>query len=123
MILPGITHWNHPGFFAYFAISGAAPGVLAEFLSAALNVQAMLWRTSPAATELEEVTLGWLRQLLGLPDSFEGGHLRHGVHLEPARAGRGAAPDGGRRPYARAGRTPGSSARCASTPPSRPIPR
>jgi aromatic-L-amino-acid/L-tryptophan decarboxylase len=72
VIVPGITHWNHPGFFAYFAISGSAPGVLAEFLSAALNVQAMLWRTSPAATELEEVSLGWLRQLLGLPESFEG---------------------------------------------------
>jgi aromatic-L-amino-acid decarboxylase len=72
VIMPGITHWNHPGFFAYFAISGSAPGVLAEFLSAALNVQAMLWRTSPAATELEETTLAWLRQLIGLPDSFEG---------------------------------------------------
>lgn len=72
IVLPGITHWNHPGFFAYFAISGSAPGVLAEFLSAALNVQAMLWRTSPAATELEEVSLAWLRQLIGLPDSFEG---------------------------------------------------
>ena len=72
MVLPGVTHWNHPGFLAYFAISGAAAGVLAEFLSAALNVQAMLWRTSPAATELEEVTLGWLRQLLGLPDTFDG---------------------------------------------------
>jgi aromatic-L-amino-acid decarboxylase len=72
VLLPGITHWNHPGFFAYFAISGSAPGVLAEFLSAALNVQAMLWRTSPAATELEEVTLGWLRRLIGLPDGFEG---------------------------------------------------
>src|SRR6188472_2437401 len=72
IIVPGITHWNHPGFFAYFAISGSAPGVLAEFLSAALNVQAMLWRTSPAATELEEVTLSWLRQLLGLPSAFEG---------------------------------------------------
>ena len=72
VVVPGLTHWNHPGFFAYFAISGSAPGVLAEFLSAALNVQAMLWRTSPAATELEEVTLGWLRQLLGLPDAFEG---------------------------------------------------
>ena len=72
LILPGITHWNHPGFFAYFAISGSAAGVLAEFLSAALNVQAMLWRTSPAATELEEVTLDWLRQLLGLPHGFEG---------------------------------------------------
>jgi aromatic-L-amino-acid decarboxylase len=72
ILLPGVTHWNHPGFFAYFAISGSAPGVLAEFLSAALNVQAMLWRTSPAATELEEVTLGWLRQLIGLSGAFEG---------------------------------------------------
>jgi aromatic-L-amino-acid decarboxylase len=72
ILLPGITHWNHPNFFAYFAISGSAPGVIAEMLSAALNVQAMLWRTSPAATELEEVALGWLRTLIGLPDSFEG---------------------------------------------------
>ncbi|MBA3886857.1 MAG: amino acid decarboxylase [Acidobacteria bacterium] len=72
VILPGITHWNHPNFFAYFSITGSAPGVLAELLSAALNVQAMLWRTSPAATELEEVTLGWLRRLLGLPAAFEG---------------------------------------------------
>ena len=72
IILPGITHWNHPGFLAYFAITGSAPGILAEFLSAALNVQAMLWRTSPAATELEEVTLAWLRRLVHLPESFEG---------------------------------------------------
>jgi len=72
VLIPGITHWNHPGFFAYFAITGSAPGILAEFLSAALNVQAMLWRTSPAATELEEVVLRWLRQLLGLPAAFEG---------------------------------------------------
>lgn len=72
VILPGITHWNHPGFFGYFAITGSAPGVLGEFLSAALNAQGMLWRTSPAVTELEEVTLGWLRQLIGLPPSFEG---------------------------------------------------
>jgi len=72
LILPGITHWNHPGFFAYFAITASAPGVLAEFLSAALNQQAMLWRTSPAATELEEVALAWLRRLIGLPDPFEG---------------------------------------------------
>ena len=71
-IVPGITHWNHPGFFAYFAISGSAPGVLAEMLSAGLNVQAMLWRTSPAATELEEVALGWLRALIHLPPAFEG---------------------------------------------------
>jgi aromatic-L-amino-acid decarboxylase len=72
VLMPGITHWNHPGFFAYFAISGSGPGVLADFLSAALNVQAMLWRTSPAATELEEVALAWLRRLLGLPHAFEG---------------------------------------------------
>ena len=72
IILPGVTHWNHPGFFAYFSITGSGPGVLAEFLSAALNVQAMLWRTSPAATELEDVTLAWLRQMVGLPGEFEG---------------------------------------------------
>ena len=72
VLVPGLTHWNHPGFLAYFAITGSAPGVLAEFLSAALNQQAMLWRTSPAATELEAVTLGWLRQLIRLPDAFEG---------------------------------------------------
>lgn len=72
VLVPGLTHWNHPGFMAYFAITGSAPGVLADFLSAALNQQAMLWRTSPAATELEEVALGWLRRLIGLPDSFEG---------------------------------------------------
>jgi hypothetical protein len=68
IILPGVTHWNHPGFLAYFAVTGSAPGVLGELLSAALNVNAMLWRTSPAATELEEVTLDWLRQLLDLPE-------------------------------------------------------
>jgi aromatic-L-amino-acid decarboxylase len=72
LIVPALTHWNHPGFFGYFAISAGPPGVLAEFLSAALNQQAMLWRTSPAATELEAVTLGWLRQLVGLPDAFDG---------------------------------------------------
>jgi aromatic-L-amino-acid decarboxylase len=72
VLVPGLTHWNHPGFLAYFGISASEPGVLAEFLSAALNQQAMLWRTSPAATELEEVTLAWLRKLVGIPDAFEG---------------------------------------------------
>jgi aromatic-L-amino-acid decarboxylase len=72
ILVPGLTHWNHPGFLAYFAITASPPGVLAEFLAAALNQQAMLWRTSPAATELEEVSLGWLRKLIGLPDRFEG---------------------------------------------------
>jgi aromatic-L-amino-acid decarboxylase len=72
VLLPGITHWNHPRFFAYFAVSGSEPGILAEFLTAALNVNAMLWRTSPAATELEELAVDWLRQLLGLPDGLHG---------------------------------------------------
>jgi aromatic-L-amino-acid decarboxylase len=72
ILLPGVTHWNHPGFFAYFPTSGSGPGVLGELLTAALNAQAMLWRTGPAATELEEVTLSWLGQLMGLPSSFEG---------------------------------------------------
>lgn len=71
-IMPGITHWNHPSFFAYFSISGSAPGILGELLAAALNVNGMLWKTSPAATELEEVTLGWLRDMLGLPAEFAG---------------------------------------------------
>jgi len=72
IIVPGITHWNHPGFMAYFSISGSGPGILGELLAAALNVNAMLWRTSPAATEMEEVALNWLRQLVGLPDGFMG---------------------------------------------------
>jgi len=72
LIVPGVTHWNHPGFFAYFAISASAPGILAEMLISALNVNAMLWKTSPAATELELRTLDWLRQLLGLRDGWFG---------------------------------------------------
>ena len=72
LIVPGITHWNHPRFFAYFSISASGPGILGEMLAAALNVNHMLWKTSPAATELEQVTLGWLRQWLGLPDSYFG---------------------------------------------------
>ncbi|HEY4720443.1 MAG TPA: pyridoxal-dependent decarboxylase [Anaerolineae bacterium] len=72
IIVPGLTHWNNPGFFAYFGVSGPLPGVLAEMLSAGINVNAMLWRTSPSATELEEVVMNWLRQMVGLPDSFEG---------------------------------------------------
>ncbi|HEY0672286.1 MAG TPA: pyridoxal-dependent decarboxylase, partial [Longimicrobiales bacterium] len=72
LIMPATTHWNHPGFMAYFATSGSTPGILAEALIAALNVNAMLWRTGPAETELEEVTLGWLRQMIGLPEQFDG---------------------------------------------------
>jgi aromatic-L-amino-acid decarboxylase len=68
----GLTHWNSPRFFAYFSISASIPGVLADFLSAGLNQQAMLWRTSPVTTELEGVTLDWLRQGLGLPAEYTG---------------------------------------------------
>ncbi|HEX2205571.1 MAG TPA: pyridoxal-dependent decarboxylase [Longimicrobium sp.] len=72
IVVPGVTHWNHPGFHAYFAITGSAPGALGEMLAAALNVNAMLWRTGPAPTELEERVLDWLRQMMGLPDGFHG---------------------------------------------------
>ena len=78
IILPGITHWNHPGFFAYFANSASAPGILAEMLATTLNVNGMLWRTSPSATELEEVVTDWLRQMLGLLSEF------HGVIIDTA---------------------------------------
>jgi aromatic-L-amino-acid decarboxylase len=72
IVVPATTHWNHPRFFAYFATSAAPAAVAAEALAAALDVKAMLWRTSPAATELEEVTMRWLRQLLGLPRDWTG---------------------------------------------------
>jgi aromatic-L-amino-acid/L-tryptophan decarboxylase len=72
VIVPGITHWNHPGFMAYFAVTGSAPGILAELTTAAFNVNAMLWQTSPAATELEQVVLDWLRQMVGLGPGWFG---------------------------------------------------
>lgn len=72
LIMPATTQWNHPGFMAYFANTGSAPGILAEALIATLNVNAMVWRTGPAATELEEVTMAWLRDLMGLPADFDG---------------------------------------------------
>jgi aromatic-L-amino-acid decarboxylase len=71
-IVPGVTHWNHPAFFGYFSITGSGPGILGELLTSALAINAMLWRTSPSATELEEVTLDWLRQMLGLPEGLFG---------------------------------------------------
>ena len=67
LIVPAITHWNHPGFMAYFANSAPPEGILGELLAAALNGNGMLWKTSPAVTELEQVTLGWLREWSGLP--------------------------------------------------------
>ena len=71
-ILPGITHWNHPAFFAYFSITGSQAGILGELLASALNANGMLWRTSPAVTELETVALRWLRDALGLPTGLFG---------------------------------------------------
>jgi aromatic-L-amino-acid decarboxylase len=71
-ILPAVTHWNHPGFFAYFANSSTPPAILGELLTAALNVNGMLWKTGPAATELEVVVLDWLRQATGLPPGLFG---------------------------------------------------
>lgn len=72
LIVPALTHWNHPSFFALFSTSTSAPGIFGEMLSAAFDVKAMLWRTSPAATELEQVALDWLRQMMGLDAGMEG---------------------------------------------------
>jgi aromatic-L-amino-acid decarboxylase len=72
LIVPANTHWNHPNFHAYFSVSSSGPGILAEALTAALNVNGMLWKSSPAATELEQVTTSWLRQWVGVPENFFG---------------------------------------------------
>ncbi len=71
-VLPGITHWQHPGFHAYFPANNSFPSVIAELLTAGLGVQGMKWITSPGATELEKVVMKWLQQMLGLPDEFKG---------------------------------------------------
>src|SRR5919107_1909075 len=72
IIVPGMTHWNHPGWFAYFPGNNSPPSVLAEMLMATLGAQCMSWATSPAATELEQVTMGWLAQMIGLPPGYTG---------------------------------------------------
>ena len=72
IIVPGMTHWQHPSFFAYFPANSSPPSVLAEMLTATLAAQCMLWQTSPSATELETRVLSWLRELLGLPAHFSG---------------------------------------------------
>ena len=72
LVEPNVTHWQHPGFLAYFATTASAPGILGEMLTAGIGSNAMLWRTSPIATELEQVVVDWLRQGLGLPESFDG---------------------------------------------------
>src|SRR5436305_4879201 len=72
VIVPGVAHWAHPQFMSYFGCTTTSPGILAEMITGALNVNAMTWRTSPAATELETLVLDWLRQWLGLPNEFAG---------------------------------------------------
>src|SRR6185295_5711040 len=71
-IVPAVTHWNHPGFMGYFSVTATAPGILGEMLIAALNTNGMLWQTSPAVTELEQVSLTWLREWLGVPGPLFG---------------------------------------------------
>jgi aromatic-L-amino-acid decarboxylase len=72
LIVPATTHWNHPRFHAYFSVSASGPGILAEALTAALNTNGMVWKSSPASTELEQVVMGWAREWLGLPETFFG---------------------------------------------------
>src|SRR5437764_5048532 len=72
VVLPGMVHWSHPMFLAYFGWTATAPGILSEMISAPLNVNAMTWRTSPAATELETLVIDWLRQWMRLPRNFDG---------------------------------------------------
>jgi aromatic-L-amino-acid decarboxylase len=72
LILPAVTHWNHPNFHGLFSTSTSSVGVFGEMFAAAFDMKAMLWRTSPASTELEDVVLDWLRQMMNLPDEFEG---------------------------------------------------
>ena len=72
VLLPGVTHWQHPRYFAYFATSSSEPAILAELLAATLNSVAILWRTAPAATELEGLVLDWTADLLGLPAGWHG---------------------------------------------------
>src|SRR6266571_360237 len=72
VIVPGVTHWAHPQFMSYFGCTTTSPGILAEMITGALNVNAMTWRTAPAATELETLVLDWLRQWLGLSEEFSG---------------------------------------------------
>lgn len=72
IVIPGVTHWNHPGFMAYFSLTGSGPGILGELVSGVLNVNGMLWKTSPACTELEEVVLRWYAVSMGLPAEWFG---------------------------------------------------
>src|SRR3954471_18470865 len=113
VLLPGITHWQHPRYFAYFAVTASPPGVLAELLAAALNPVAILWRTSPASTELEGLVCDWVAQLLGLPAGWHG-HIEDSASTSPL-----AALIAARHPARRAP-PPGATWGCA---PSTPTPR
>src|SRR5829696_5556745 len=84
VVLPGLTHWQHPGFFAYFPANSSGPSVLGDLLSAGLGVQGMLWATSPAATELETQVLDWLAELLDLPPAFRSDGSGGGVIQDSA---------------------------------------
>ena len=134
IVLPGITHWNHPGFFAYFPSNTDLSSVLADLVSSGLGAQGMSWQTSPAATEVEDVVMEWLRQMLGLPDTFTG--VIHdtastatlcallcarertiGLQPEPRRpAGRGRAARGLRLATRRTARSPRRRSSPASAP-------
>ena len=123
LILPGITHWNHPAFFAYFGITGSGPGIVGELIAAALNVNAMLWRTSPAATELEERTLELGGRAAGAAGRLVRRDHRHRIVVDVLRAGRGP----GRQPGSTSGSgawPAGTTCRCCGcTPRRRRIPR
>ncbi|WP_020670266.1 pyridoxal-dependent decarboxylase [Amycolatopsis nigrescens] len=84
LVLPGVTHWQHPSFFAYFPANATGPAILGDLLSAGLGVQGMVWATSPACTELETVVVDWLAELLGLPDGFRTDSAGGGVIQDSA---------------------------------------
>ena len=102
VIMPGITHWQHPSFFAYFPANASGPAILGDLLASGLGVQGMLWATSPAATELETHVLDWLAELLGLPERFRssgpgGGVIQHTASDAAARRPAGRIAPGQRR--------------------------
>ena len=112
VLLPGVTHWQHPRFFAYFATSVAEPAILAEMLAATLNSVAFLWRTAPAATELESVVLDWVADLLGLPAGWHG-HIEDTASISTLAAIIAAREATGRRvvgPYRPIGQPSGTTA-------------
>src|SRR5215475_3427649 len=84
VLMPGITHWQHPAFFAYFPANASGPAMLADLLSAGLGVQGMMWATSPACTELEQHMLDWLADLLDLPGAFRSAGPGGGVIQDTA---------------------------------------